>query len=82
MASRIRVLLGSLLLYLAGKVIGGDVEVKVEPLSQVALSDIEDEVEAECQHPTSVKAGVMGRPLKRVCVYCKEEFDGSSQDGD
>lgn len=82
MASRIRAFAGSLLLYVAEKVIGGGAVIAVETLGVDDIFDSIDDEPEGCQHPRSLKAAVMGRLLKRVCLDCKDAFDRSSPDGD
>ena len=74
--------IASVLLWLAGKLIlsgGGGFRV----------TELDDDIEIgetgwrkPCEHPRSVAAAAMGAALKRKCLDCGEDYDGSLEDGD
>ena len=87
MASRIVTsaleVMASVLLWLAAKLI---------LISQriFHMEEIDDDIEMgetgwrkpDCEHSRSVAAAAMGAPLKRKCLDCGEDYDGSKEDGD
>ncbi len=88
MATRIKNLIGALLLWLAQLVLD-DLDERVQTLQALNVADIEEDGSVApklrkrpCLHRESVKAPAMGSPMNRVCLECKDNFDGSGNDGD
>ena len=74
--------IAAVLLWLAGKlIVSGGGGFRVTELDDIEMGE-GGWREPECEHLRSVPAAAMGAPLKRKCLDCNEDFDGSMKDGD